>query len=122
MFKFLRDRKRRGLLEQPFPDEWIDILDDNLPFVANLDEAELQRFLDHTKVFALQKEWIAAGGLEAVTTEMRVIISGCAARLVRNLPLDAYDRLTEVVVYPKSFALKDNPHEVLGLAHPPRVG
>lgn len=118
VFKFLRDRKRKGLLKSPFPDEWVDILDEHLPFVADLEGAELDRFLDHTQVFALQKHWIAAGGLDEVSTLMKVVISGCAARLVRNLPLDAYDRLTEIVVYPRSFALEDDAREILGLAHP----
>lgn len=118
MFKFLRDRERKGLLREPFPDAWIEILDDDLPFVAQLEGEELERFLAHTKVFANQKRWIAAGGLEEVTTVMKVVISGCAARLVRNLPLDAYDRLTEVVVYPRSFAFEDDEREILGQSHP----
>ena len=117
MFKFLRDRRREGLQRTWIPDEWIEILDEHLPFVAEFEEDELDRFLDHVKVFAGQKQWIAAGGLDDVSTEMRVIISGCAARLVRNLPLDSYDRLTEVVVYPASFGLKDDHREILGLAH-----
>ena len=119
IFKFLRDRRRRGLADLEIPDEWVEILEERLPFVAALPDNELERFLKHTNVFARDKVWIAAGGLEAVTTEMRVVISGCAARLVRNLPLDAYDRLTEVIVYPRSFALgDDDEREVLGLAHP----
>ncbi len=117
MFKFLRDRRRRGLLKNDFPDHWIDILDERLSFVATLPESQLQRFLDHVKVFANDKKWIAAGGLDEVTEEMRVVISGCAARLVRNLPLDSYDRLTEIIVYPSSFALPDDRREILGLAH-----
>lgn len=118
MFKFMRDRKRNGLLREPFPDEWIEILDDYLPFVGELDGEELDRFLAHTKVFANEKRWIAAGGLDEVTTVMRVVVAGCAARLVRNLPLDSYDRLSEVVVYPRSFAFEDDEREILGQSHP----
>lgn len=118
-FKFLRDRRRRRLAAEPFPDEWLAIVDDLLPFAAELSGDERQRFLDATKVFANEKVWVPAGGIDEITTEMRVVISGCAARLVRNLPLDAYDRLTEVVVYPASFALGDeDDREILGLAHP----
>lgn len=84
MFKFLRDRRRRGLLKDDFPSAWIDILDDRLPFVATLPEEQLPRFLDHVKVFANDKRWVPAGGLGEVTEEIRVVISGCAARLVRN--------------------------------------
>ena len=117
MFKFLRDRRRRGLLKNDIPERWIEILDDSLPFVASLPAEDVGHFLDHVKVFANDKHWIAAGGLEEVSEEMRVVISGCAARLVRNRPLDSYDRLTEVVVYPSSFALPDDGREILGLAH-----
>ena len=119
MIKLYRDWKRKRLREKPFPDEWTSIVDEDLPFAADLEGEEREHFLDHLKVFAWQKQWIAAGGLDEVTTRMKVVISGCAARLVRNLPLDAYDRLTEVVVYPRSFTgdpFEDE--EILGLAHP----
>ncbi len=117
MFKFLRDRRRRRLLKTALPDAWIDILEDRLTFVATLPISQRQRFFDHVNVFANEKKWVAAGGLGTVTEEMRVVISGCAARLVRNLSLDSYDRLTEIIVYPSSFALPNDEREILGLAH-----
>lgn len=119
MFKLYRDLRRKYLSGDPFPEEWLPIIDDRLPFARELTGEERDRFLDRLHVFVRDKSWVAAGGLEAVTDEMKVVIAGCAARLVRNLPLDAYDRLSEVVVYPKSFTGEQfEDGEVLGLAHP----
>jgi Mlc titration factor MtfA (ptsG expression regulator) len=119
MFKFVRDHRRKKLLERPFPTRWEEILAERLPFFGELDGPERERFEAHLKVFLWEKQWIPAGGLEEVTEEMKVVIAACAARLVRNLPLDAYDRLTEVIVYPASFTGDRFEHaEILGLAHP----
>jgi Mlc titration factor MtfA (ptsG expression regulator) len=117
MFKFIRDWRRKRLLDRSFPSQWHEHLE-RLSFVDDLDEDERERFEDRLKVFVWEKQWIAAGGLEEVTEEMKVVIAACAARVVRNLPIDAYDRLTEVVVYPASFTGDRFEHsEILGLAH-----
>lgn len=118
MFKFIRDWRRKQLLDDPFPEEWTELLAD-LSFYDEIPDDELQGFRDHLKVFVWQKQWVAAGGLEQVTEEMKVTIAACAARVARKLPIDVYDRLTEIVVYPASFTgdvFEDS--EILGQAHP----
>ena len=71
----------------------------------------------HLKVFVWEKYFIGAAGLD-VTDEMRVVIAGQAARLSYNLGLDAYDRLTEVIIYPSDYKHPGKPHTVVfGEAH-----
>lgn len=118
MFKFIRNWRRKKWLEEPLPDAWRDVLD-RLAFYDDLEDDERERFHDRLKVFVWEKKWIPAGGIEEITLEMKVTIAACAARLIRNLPTDSYDRLTEIVVYPASFTgdhFEDS--EILGLAHP----
>jgi Mlc titration factor MtfA (ptsG expression regulator) len=74
------------------------------------------RLRDLLKVFAWEKTFIGAGGLE-VTDEMRVVISASAARLVLHLGLGYYDRLTEIVVYPFIFRHPESDEALLGEAH-----
>lgn len=102
MLWLLRKWKRRRLAKRPFPAEWLDIVERDLPFAEPLEGGERERFLTHLKVFAWEKYFIGAQGLE-VTDKMRVVISGAAARIVRNLSLDVYDRLTEIVIYPSHY-------------------
>lgn len=118
MFKFIRDRRRKKFAAAELPEHWRTILSEDTSFFERLKSDERERFLDHVKVFVWEKRWIPAGGYEEIPEEIKVIIAACASRLVRNLPLDSYDRLTEVVVYPASFTGENlESAETLGLAH-----
>lgn len=102
MIWFIRSWRRKRLARRPFPRAWLPIVERSLPFAAALEGAERERFLTQLKVFAWEKFFVGAQGL-TVTDEMRVVVSGAAARLVRNLSLDRYDRLTEIVLYPSHY-------------------
>ncbi|QSQ16906.1 M90 family metallopeptidase [Myxococcus landrumensis] len=112
LFRLLR---RRRLLRRPFPPEWLGHLDARVPFFATLSPALRQTFLDKLKVFAWEKEFIGAGGLE-ITDEIRVVVSATAVQLVVHLDLAYYDRLREIIVYPDAFLLPDRTGVVLGEA------
>ncbi|MFH2008705.1 MAG: M90 family metallopeptidase [bacterium] len=116
MFGFLRRRKRKKLLQQPFPDHWPAILEQHLPFYARLKGDDRQRFHDNLKVFVWERSFIGAKGLE-VTDEHRVVIAAAAVRLVQKLDISVYDRLTEIVVYPYDYQHPDGTDIVLGEAH-----
>lgn len=111
MFGFFRARKRRRLLKRDFPSHWEPIVDRWLPFAGGLSADEGRRLRDHLKLFVWEKHWVGAQGFE-ITEPMQVIIAGQAARLSRNLPLDAFDRLSELVLYSQEFL---NPNDELEL-------
>jgi Mlc titration factor MtfA (ptsG expression regulator) len=106
---------RRRLARAPFPEAWLAHLE-RLPLYQQLSPPLRGRLRDLTKVFAREKTFIGAGGLE-ITDEIRVVISACAARLVLHLHLGYYDRLTEIVVYPYVFHHPDSDEALLGEAH-----
>ena len=105
------------MADDPFPDEWLPIVEARLPFAMKLADDERERFLTHLKVFAWEKRFEGAKGLE-VTDEMRVIIAGTAARLTRNLPLDSvYENLQSIVIYPSHYKHEDKDGAILGEAN-----
>jgi Mlc titration factor MtfA (ptsG expression regulator) len=104
-------------MEQDLPYGWQAILEERVPFFEQLDGPDRERFLAWLKVFAWEKHFIGAGGLE-VTEEMKVVISAVAVRLVLHLDLSYYNRLTEIVVYPYTYKHPDTVGvAVLGEAH-----
>lgn len=111
LFSFFRDHRRRRLAEAPFPPAWLPIVEQRLTFTKRFTPAEHERFLVVLNVFAHDKEWVGVHGLE-VTDEMKVVISGAAARLARNLDLDVYDQLRTIVVYPSHFQKPGDEDEV----------
>ncbi|NTX08663.1 M90 family metallopeptidase [Myxococcus sp. CA040A] len=115
MTGIFRQLRRRRLMRRPFPPDWLGYLDARVPFFATLSPALRDDFLAKLKVFAWEKEFIGAGGLE-ITDEIRVVVSATAVQLVVHLDLAYYDRLREVIVYPDAFLLPDRTGMVLGEA------
>jgi Mlc titration factor MtfA (ptsG expression regulator) len=114
-----RRRKRKGLAKRPFPEAWLPILRERLPFAQKLEGDERARFLEHLKLFVWEKNWEGIGGVE-LDDEMRVVIAGCAARLSRNVGFHVYDVLESVVVAPSDLQVHkavDVKGRILGLAH-----
>ena len=116
MLSLLRRFKRRRLAARPFPSEWLPIVEDRLAFVHRLVPEERARFLTRLQVFALEKRWEGAHGL-VVTDEMKVVVSGAAARLTRNLSLDVYDSLNTIVIYDGNFKGANPDGVTFGEAH-----
>lgn len=116
MFAFIRNWKRKKLKQKPFPLEWLPILHEHLPFYDDLDGSAREVFHENLKIFVWEKIFIGAKGLE-VTDEHRVVISGAAVRLIQNLDISYFDRLTEIVVYPHDYTHKDTNGVILGEAH-----
>lgn len=82
-----------------------------------MSEQARARLRDNVKLFAWEKRFVGAGGLE-VTDEMQVVIAAAAARLIQFLDLSFYDRLSEIVVYPYDYRHPGKENQViLGEAH-----
>ena len=111
-----RSCRRRRLAKRPFPPEWIAHLEKNVPFFRGLDGDRRERYLRLLKVFAWEKHFFGAGGLE-MTDEIRVVVSAAAVRLILDLDLSYYNRLTEIVVYPYVYRHPDQEGAILGEAH-----
>lgn len=117
VLSFLRNRRRKRILSEPFPEDWHRIIDERLPFYADLDETLRETFRDELQVFLSRVEFFGAADLE-ITDDIRVTIGGSAVRLILGLDDSFYDRLKEIVVYPHDYRHPDEDGtHVLGEAH-----
>lgn len=101
MFGWLRRRRRKKWLAQPFPGEWQPVLE-SLPFFAHLTESERERLRSIVVVLFHEKKWEGCGGL-TLSDEMRVAIAGQAALLIVNLEHGYYRDLSTILVYPGAY-------------------
>ena len=100
MFNWFRDRRRRRLLAERFPRDWLDILARNVPYYAWLPPAKQNQLRDDLRIFIAERQWVGCAGLE-VTDEMRVTIAAQACLLVLNIsPTYHYDRIKSILIYP----------------------
>lgn len=102
MFRFLRDRRRRKVRARPFPPEWIEIIERNVPYYGMLVPEEQEELRGHVLVFLAEKAFEGAGGLE-ITDEIRVTIAAQACLLLLGRDTDYYPGLGTVLVYPSSY-------------------
>lgn len=127
MFSWFRDHKRHELLSQPFPQEWIGILEKNMSHYTLLSEAERQKLHDDLRILIAEKFWEGCGGL-TLTDDIKVTIAGQAALLLLGLPKhDYYANTQSILVYPAGFRIpertvgpagvvEETRRDVLGLA------
>lgn len=126
VFGWFKSRRRRKLVECPFPNDWEQILVKNFRHWAFLDEQERARLCDIIQVLVEEKTWQGCGGLE-LTDEIRVSIAAQAALLLLGIEHDYYENVESILVYPSGYVLprssvqqgvvRDERVAVLGSAH-----
>ena len=104
LFSWWKSRRRRKLIERPFPDEWRSSLERNFVHWALLDDQEKLRMQHLLQVLLDEKPWTGCGGL-LMTDEIRVSIAAQAALLILSIPHDYYDNVESILVYPSSYML-----------------
>jgi Mlc titration factor MtfA (ptsG expression regulator) len=111
LFSWLRNRRRRGLLAEPFPPDWLAYLEQNVPPYRLLTEAERARLRDDLRVFLAEKNWEGCGDLQ-VTDEMKVTVSALACLLVLGIEHDYFGRVQSILLYPEGYRAAE--HEAVG--------
>ncbi len=103
MLDFLKKRRRERIRAEPFPPEWLAIIQRNVPMYARLSEPDRDELLRRVLVFIAEKSFEGAGGLE-MTDEVRVTIAAQACILLLRLDEDDYyPALRSIVVYPAAY-------------------
>ncbi|MBA3540080.1 MAG: zinc-dependent peptidase [Deltaproteobacteria bacterium] len=112
MFHWIIERRRRHLLEQPFPGEWAAILERNVAVLGRLEPALHPRLRDLTQVLIDEKNWEGCGGLE-LTDEHRVTIAAQASMLLVGINNhDLFAEAVSILVYPSTMVAPRRPHGV----------
>src|SRR5450432_687917 len=109
MLAVFKQRRRRQLREQPFPDEWRSIISRNVPFFGRLPAEDQKELLGHVQVFLAEKSFEGCAGLR-VTDEMRVTMATQACVLLLHRKTDYYPRLMTILVYPSGYVVNEPQH------------
>jgi hypothetical protein len=101
---WLRERRRRRLLDAPFPEAWKLHLERGLAHYRWLDAGERRALRDLVQVFVAEKRWEGCGGL-VLNDEIRIVIAAHACLLVLALPHELYRNVETILVYPSTVVL-----------------
>jgi Mlc titration factor MtfA (ptsG expression regulator) len=107
LFAWLKARRRRQVLERPFPEAWRDVLRRSVRQAADLAADERRRFEDWVAVFLAEKRFEGCGGLE-ITDEVRLAVAGQAGVAALGLGDEHFDRLRSVLVHPGDFEVPNS--------------
>jgi Mlc titration factor MtfA (ptsG expression regulator) len=131
LFSWLDERRRKRLLEAPFPDEWRSILSRNMVHFSYLEAPEQQQLCQLVQLFVAEKEWEGCNGL-VLTDEMKVTIAGQACLLLLGLVdvlrgPELYANVETILVYPSTFIPRRQEESIFaipGIEHPmlPLIG
>ncbi len=94
-------RRRRALLQQPFPAEWEAVLQQEVVFYRALEAPDRQRFRRQLQVFLGEKR--VTGIKVRVDTTTRVLAAASAIIPIFGFPGWEWDQISEVLVYPNRF-------------------
>lgn len=102
MLGFFKRRRREALMADPFPSEWLAIIQKNVPYFRLLSPEDQRELLGHVQVFLAEKEFEGCGGLE-LTDEIKVTIAVQACLLLLHRETDYYPELAVILVYPRGY-------------------
>jgi Mlc titration factor MtfA (ptsG expression regulator) len=105
MFSWLKRRRRRKLLKEPFPEEWRPILE-KVRLYGQLEPEERLQLEDDLRIIVAEKHWEECGGMK-ITDEVKVVIAALAAIPLLNLRHDYYRNVMSILVYPDTFKVPD---------------
>lgn len=116
IFDWFRDRRRKELLKQPLPADWIAAIQQNVAHYAYLTDDETARLHDDVRIFAEEKNWEGCGGFE-ITEEVKATIAAQACLLLLNLEHDYFSNVESVLVYPTDYVARQSAMGSDGLLH-----
>jgi Mlc titration factor MtfA (ptsG expression regulator) len=101
LFSWLKKRRRRRLLEPPFPHAWLQPLG-AIAHYRLLTDSDKQRLHDLVRIFIAEKEFEGCKGLE-ITDEVRVTIAALACLMVLEFKDYCFDNVQTILVYPEAY-------------------
>jgi Mlc titration factor MtfA (ptsG expression regulator) len=108
-----KQRRRKKLIQEPFPDAWRAILEQHVPMYGKLTPELRGRLEQSVQILIAEKHFEGCGGLE-LTDEIRVTIAGHAGCLLLGHDFDYFSRLVSILVYPSIFFVPGHAPELAG--------
>jgi MtfA peptidase len=94
--------KRRRAGQKAFPEHWLRIIEENVPFYKNLPDEDKKELLRDVLIFMSEKHFEGCGGLK-ITDEISVTIAAQACILLLHRKTDYYPGLSSILVYPQAY-------------------
>lgn len=104
MFNWFRKRRRKKILQTPFPIDWQETLTEQVQHYLYLDQEERHHLQQLVQIFVAEKHFEGCGGLE-INDDIRIVIAAQACLLVLGLPPFQYSQLESVLVYPTTVTI-----------------
>lgn len=103
VFSWLRNRRRKRIIETAFPAAWAKHLIRNVRYYGCLSRGQQSTVQRIVQVFVAEKNWVGGAGFY-VTEEMKVTIAGYASLMVLGFDEPYYfDHVRSIIVYPGSY-------------------
>lgn len=102
LFNWFSQRRRRKLMQQPWPSAWETCLQRNVVLYQRLSASQQQTVRDIARVLITEKFWEGCAGF-VVNDDVKVIIASQAAIMLLGLDHDYFDRVPTILVYPSAF-------------------
>ena len=116
MFDAIKQWRRAGSAEAAFPEAWLGVLHERVPYYRLLSQAEQAELRELIQRFVSEKTFEGCAGLE-ITDEVRVTIAAQACILLLNREHDCYTGLQSVLVYPSSYVAPSKFTDEAGVVH-----
>jgi Mlc titration factor MtfA (ptsG expression regulator) len=104
--RYLRDVRRKRLMNAPFPAAWDKILKRNVSLYRRLPASLRRQLQGNIQILLAEKNFEGCGGLE-MTDEIKVTIVAQAGILLLNRKPRYYPGLDSILVYPGTFVSQD---------------
>jgi Mlc titration factor MtfA (ptsG expression regulator) len=102
VFDLFKRRRRARLRAEPFPADWLRVIEKNVRFFACLPDGDRRELQGLVQIFLAEKSFEGCGGLE-LTDEIKVTIAAQACLLLLHRQTDVYPRLVTILVYPTAY-------------------
>ena len=109
MWSLFKERRRRQLRSQQFPESWRRIIETNVSFFPRLSSPDRDELIGHLQVFLAEKRFEGCAGVE-ITDEIRLTIAAQACLLLLHRKTDYFPFLITLLVYPTTYLAEENRH------------
>jgi len=114
--RWLRNRRRKRVLQNEFPREWVPWLEDRLPHYDALSSRDQKALKSLVQIFLFEKEWEGCQGVE-ITDEIKVTISAQACLLLLGLEHNYFYNVRNVLVFPQHYIPRHQSMDGSGVVH-----
>ncbi len=106
VFGWIKRRRRRRLLSDPFPSTWEAILKANVVDYGLLSQVEQAKLRRDVQILVAEKNWEGCNGL-VITDEIRVTIAGIVGLMLLGFHEEYFDAVMSILVYPLTYVAAD---------------